>query len=197
MCDLCTVKHIANTVGDGSAPYRCVICRERVGMLECWKAGCCTAVPTALNDSSITKGEVLGVVAYLRACAQDAFEPLSAAASGVLLAAGRAVRAPVRGFLFGPAAAASPVSRLAPAEDEDEEYQRIEDAVTDLLFSPEVITDLNQISEFIGATPASLASSRTSPAAPTEHAGSPDSQQIVGRRRRRRPPASASADGLA
>ena len=98
------------------------------------------------------------------------------------MAAGRAVQPPIRGSLFAGAD--------ADEREEDEEYARIEAAVTDMLYSPAVVTDLNQISEYIGETPSSLASSRPSPAAPIA-VDTPDSRQLL-RNRRRQAPASAA-----
>lgn len=168
-------------------------------MLETWNAGSLMCVPTAVDKSAVPKGEILGVVAFLRAAAaqKEANAPLAAAATDVLLAAGRAVRPPVRGSMFagraaapgGGGASSSTATADAPENDEDEEYARIEAAVTDMLYSPMAVTDLNQISEYIGETPSSLASSPPA-MTPADGGASPNSNQIR-RNRRLEVPASA------
>ena len=181
MCAVCTVKHIGSTVGDGTAPYRCVICRDNVGMLE-YHHGCQTAVPTAVKESEPPVGEVLGVVAFLRARAQDETDQeIAAAAAAVLQAAGRAVKAPVRGALFS-SREAPPGTPLESSHEGDaayDEYLSMEDAILDLWDSP-AIPGLPRMSDYMGATPPS----RASPTAMTERAESPDVQM---RRSRRRP----------
>lgn len=171
---MCAVRHIGTAVASG--PYRCCVCRDTVGMLECVSSSCVN-VPTAVKDSEAPKGEVLGVVAFLRSCAQHELDAeLAAEAASVLQAAGRAVKAPVRGTMFQ--------SSDAP---EDDEYLSLENAIADMWHSP-MVTDLRQISEYIGPdTPDSLASP-TSPTAVTERAESPSVQ--LARSRRLRPPAS-------
>lgn len=168
LCGLCTVKHIGSTVGDGSAPYRCVICRESVGMVE-WQGSAkrrrsSIGFPTAVKQSEPPRGEVLGVVAFLRARAKDLRDaPLADEAARVLRAKGTAVSAPVRGSLF--ATQDEPGTPATQQQnDEDEEYLRMEDAITDMWRSP-IVTDIRQISEFIGATPDHWLASPTAEAA--------------------------------
>ena len=157
LCGLCTVKHMGSTAGDGSAPYRCVICREGVGMLE-WRGGgnrrrSSIGMPTAVNESEPVKGEVQGIVAFLRARAKETDHPeLADEAARVLKAAGTAVQAPLRSLFNTPAA------ETPPADAADEDYQRylqMEDTIANI-WRDTPITDIRQISEYIGASPAWL-----------------------------------------
>lgn len=68
----------------------------------------------------------------------------------MLQSAGVAVKAPVRGLLFG-------ASGTPSAQAEDAEYLRLEETVMDMWRSP-TITSIRQISEYIGPTPGWLAS---------------------------------------
>lgn len=128
-------------------------------MLE-WQGGAdrrrSMCMPTVVKDSEPTRGEVLGVVAFLRARAQEsdpAQSQLAEAAASVLKAAGRSVKAPVRGSLF-----TSPIAQ----DDAYDEYMRLEEAIGNMFFSP-TVTDIRQVSEYIGSTPAWLASPWESP----------------------------------
>lgn len=106
-------------------------------------------MPTAVKESEPTRGTVLGVVAFLRARAQDEDDaPLAAEATRVLQAAGRPVKAPVRGAIFS--SRDTPGTPLAPLEDD--EYEAMEDAIGDLWRSP-LVTNIRQISEYIGTSP--------------------------------------------
>jgi len=169
MCGLCTVKHIGSTVGDRSAPYRCVICRESVGMVE-WHSSAkrrrsSMGMATAVKESEPPRGEVLGVVAFLRARAKDVRDaPLAEEAARVLRATGTAVSAPVRGSLFAAQDEPGSPDTQQQSDMEDEEYLRMEDAITDMWRSP-IVTDIRDISEFIGATPDHWLASPTAEAA--------------------------------